>query len=261
MVKYIVNSKDTRIRDADYLFEDVDKFKKLLPYLRKKIEGTWEIAILEPDIKSVREFADSESIPGYVTVSLYLDRHVAEQIASEKPKLFIKEKTAYEKYLDLISDMKILIEPKAAKELYQRVGTDKSKIPEYLQELSNTSNEKITVNDVRKTVNDERRLYASDVVNAFLLKTRWRWSQYNKLVSNLGRDYAYFSMRKYISKLLEEKNDYLQNKDTTLRVVDKIDALSINLAYVLFNTTKASELDTCMYLLDNKAKARSVLEE
>ena len=261
MVKYIVNTKDTRIRDVDYLFEDVAKFKKLLPYLRKKIEGSWDIAILEPDIKSVREFADSESIPNYITVSLYLDRHVAEQIASEKPKLFIKEKTAYEKYLDLISDMKIMIDTKAAKELYQRVGTDKSKIPEYLQELASIATEKITVNDVRKTVNDERRLYASDVVNAFLLRTRWRWSQYNKLVSNLGRDYAYYSMRKYISKLLEEKNQYLHNEDTTLRVVNKVDALSINLAYVLFNTTRSTELDTCMYLLDNRSKARSVLEE
>lgn len=260
MVNYLVYTRDTRIRDVDYLLEDGDKFLKLLPYMRKKISGDWSVAILEPDIKFVRKIADMEDMPEYINLSLYMEKAVSEQIMSEKPRLLVKEKTAYEKYQDMIGEMKVLIDPKAAQALYRRVSTSKDKLPEYLQRLSSICENKITVADVVREVPDERRLYASDVINSFLLKTRWRWSQYNKLVSELGRDYAYFAMRKYVSRLLLDKNKFLNNEDTEIRLIDKLDSLSINLAFVLFNTTKPEELDTCMYLLDNKDKARRLLQ-
>lgn len=259
MVKYLVHARDTRIHDVDYLYDDPEKFLKLLPYIKKKIDGDWRIAILEPDIKFVRKIADSAIVPEYVTLELYMEKSVAEKIAIEKPKIFVKQKTAYEKYLDSIGEMKVLINPKAAKELYRRVGTHKEKLTEYLITLSESVDGEISISDVTREVLDERKLYASDVLNSFLLRDRWRWKRYEDFVQVMGRDYAYYSLRKYANKLLEEKNRYLRNEDTKLRIIKDVDSLSVCLAYTLFNTTKSVELDLCMRMLDNRDLARRVL--
>ena len=39
MIKFVVYTRDTRIHDVDYLFEDCEKLLKLVPYLKKKIES------------------------------------------------------------------------------------------------------------------------------------------------------------------------------------------------------------------------------
>ena len=102
MVKYLVYTSDTRVFDVDYLYEKEDKFLSVLPYLKRKIEGDWKIAILEPDIKFVRRTFDEQLVPEYVELALYMERSIAERIMIEKPQLAVKEKTAFEKYMDSI---------------------------------------------------------------------------------------------------------------------------------------------------------------
>lgn len=257
MIKFVVYTRDTRIHDVDYLFEDCEKLLKLVPYLKKKIEGSWEIAVLEPTIQYARKFADNQVIPEYVTVTFYMERTVAAQLLSERPNLIVKDKTAYEKYMDLIADLKVIIDPKAARELYLRVGTSKDKIPEYLSELSEQAGT-ITVNMVRSQVADERKIFASAVIDAFLVRDRYRWKKYNELVANLGKTYAFYAMRKYVTKLLKEKNSYLRNSQTTIRNIDKIDGFRICHAYIVFTEATAAELDTCMCMLDNRDLLRRV---
>lgn len=259
MVKYLVNSRDVRIYDVDYLLEDSEKFLKLIPYLKKKIEGEWRIAILEPDIQFVRKVEDENLVPDFVTLELYLDKSVAERLITERPKLFVEKKTPYEKYLDTIGELKVLIESKAATDLYRRVGVNKEKLSEYLVHLASTVDGIIKVSDVRREVPDERKVYSSDVINSFIMHDRYRWKKYETLVSELGTSYAYYSMRKYTERLIAEKNRYLLNEETELRNIDKLNAPGICLAYMIFHTTKVSELDLCMYLLDNKEMARRIL--
>lgn len=259
MVKYLVNSRDIRIYDVDYLLEDTDKFLHLVPYLKRKIEGDWRIAILEPDIQFVRKIEDGNIVPEYVTLELYLDKSVAERLVTERPTLFVEKKTAYEKYLDTIGELKVLIEPKAATDLYRRVGVNKDKLHEYLLHLASTVDGVIKVSDVRREIPDERRVYSSDVINSFILRDRYRWKKYDALVSELGTSYAYYSMRKYTERLIADKNRYLMNEETELRSIDKLNAPGVCLAYTIFHTTKVSELDLCMYLLDNKEIARRIL--
>lgn len=260
MVKYIVNTRDTRIFDVDYLFDKPEKFMKLVPYLKKKLDGDWRIAIIDPPIQFVREITDGDFVPEYVIVELYLEKSISERIMQERPRLTIKQKTAYEKYLDTIGDLKVLIDPKAAKELYMRVGMSKDKLPDYLLSLSEIAKDgKITVSDVRREVADERKVYASDVINGFLLHDRWRWKKYEELVSVLGRDYAFYAMRKYTTRLLQEKNRYLRNEETKLYIVDRIDSPGVCLAYTIFATAKSVELDMCMRMLENRELMRRII--
>ncbi|MCM1440600.1 MAG: hypothetical protein NC131_15595 [Roseburia sp.] len=260
MLKFITHTRDTRIRDVDYLLEDPARLVAMIPYLRPKIEGEWRIALFEPPIKFVRELLDTDMVPEYVNVDVYLEQSVVQQLHTERPQVFVKTKSAYEKYMDVISDMKVLIDPKAAKELYRRVGSHKEKLPEYLIDLSGKAeNGRITVSMVRDGVVDERRTYASEVLMSFLMCDYSRWKKYNELISDLGRDYSFYALRKYSKKLLLDKNKYLRNEETEIRGIDKVDSFKVNQAFILFNTTTPVELDMCMRMLENRESMRRII--
>lgn len=260
MLKFLTYTRDTRIRDVDYLIEDTAKLLAMIPYLRPKIEGEWLIALFEPPIKFVRELLDNNIIPEFVNVDVYLEQAVVTQLITERPQVFVKTKTAYEKFMDMISEMKVLIDPKAAKELYRRVGANKDKLPEYLVNLSEKADKgQITLSMVRSDVVDERRTYASEVLMAFLTRDYSRWKKYNELVSNLGREYSFYALRKYSKRLLVDKNKYLRNEETEIRGIDKVDSFRVNQAFVLFNTTAPAELDMCMRMLENRESMRRII--
>lgn len=260
MIKYIVYTKDTRIYDCDYIIEKPEKLLDLVPYLNKKIEGEWKIALLLPPIKFARRLTDDNIVPKHVELLVYLERGVSEQLCAERPQLVVKQKTPYERFMDSIGEKQIPITPKAARELYYRVGTHKDKLDEYLVTLSEENEgREITQDIIRKQIPDERKVYASDVLLSFLVKDRNRWKKYNALVLSLGQAYAFYSLRKYSNKLLHDKNRYLRNEDTEIRGIDKIDGFRISQAYILFNTCKSSELDICMRLLDERELMRRII--
>lgn len=260
MIKFLVYTRDTRIRDVDYLLEDPAKLLAMIVYLRPKIEGEWVIALFEPPIKFVRELLDNDIIPDYVNVDIYLEQSVVNTLMTERPQVFIKKKTPYENFMDMIADMKVLIEPKAAKELYKRVGKNKDKLPEYLRSLAEKADSGVvSLSMVKTDVVDERSVYASEVLMAFLTRDYSRWKKYNELVSELGRDYAFYAIRKFSKKLLVDKNKYLRNQETEIRGIEKVDSFKVNQAFVLFNTTTAVELDMCMYMLENREAMRRII--
>lgn len=260
MIKFLVYTRDTRIFDCDYIIEKPEKLLELVPYLNKKIEGEWRIALLLPPIKFARKLTDDEVIPKHAELTVYLERGVSEQLCSERPQLVVKQKTPYERFMDSIGEKQIPITPKAARELYYRVGVNKDKLDEYLVTLGEENKgREITQDIIRKQIPDERKVYASDVLLAFLMKDRSRWKKYNTLVSSLGQDYAFNALRKYSNKLLHDKNHYLRNEDTEIRGIDKIDGFKVSQAYILFHTCKSSELDICMRLLDERELMRRIL--
>lgn len=260
MIEYLIYTRDTRIHDVDYLLEDPKKFMELTPYLYPKLEGRWAIAILEPPIQFAREVADGEFVPDYVKLTLYMERQAAEQLLAERPKLRVIQKTAYERYIDSLAEMKVDIKPDAARELYRRVGTHKDKLVDYIATLQEeTKGSTVTVTDVRKNVPDERKTYASDVLYAFFTHSGSRWKKYNTFVDALGYEYAFYALRKYITKLIKEKDLYLKNQDTEIRYIDRIDAFKINQAFVLFNISTYKELDMCMAILDDRELLRRII--
>ena len=257
MVRYEIYTKDTRIKNVDYLFEKMNKFDAIINYLKPKIEGTWEIALMDPPIQYLRDLLKINNIPEYVDVCAYVSRETARTLNNENPKLVVKEKSNYERFIDLLSEYGLVIHPKAVKELYRRVGNDKSKLPEYIMKLKEDVGDKeVTQEIVKQSIPDENRLYASTVLTAFLTQDRSRWKKYNELVQVLGTKYAFYALRKYSYKLLVEKNKYLRNEDTTIYGLERIDAFKINQAFVVFQTMKPEELDMCMRLIENRELMR-----
>lgn len=224
---------------GDYILEDSDTFFELLPYLYHKLEGVWEVCIIDPTIKDMRRIADAQ-LPECVNVRVYADATDIAQFALECPELKTEKVSSYTLYQELFKDIAVTFDPKAVSEIYHRAGPDIDNLKTALSDVMEVSNGSyVTLDDVNKVLLPNKRVYASDVMRAFIgpRSVPYRWSLLNKLRAELGDEYAYYTLRKYVIRLLGAKNKYLINEDVAQgfdRDVKDIDALTIDYAYSLF---------------------------
>lgn len=228
----------------DYRFDKLDRFQAVLPYLYPKLSGDWVIELIGVDIKEVRNILDHVKVPEYVELIIVLSQDVLAQLQLERPNLVEQKKTTWEYYNDLIAELPIYIESKAASMLYNRLPRNRTMLKQALESLVKTceAKESITVADVKGVTLNHRVYYANQVINAFGTHDKNRWSIYNTYEKDLGRRYAFYALKKYITKLLHEKNKYLHNEDYQDRNVEVIDAYSIMFLYGKFMSAKPEQL-------------------
>lgn len=237
MIKILSQSKDVRYTSYDYLISKQSELDSIIPYLYPKISGEWKIILVGPPVKYVLDLLDNNRIPTYINVEAYLDKSQIEYLYVERPELAEKEPTRWDKYLALLADFNIPIEHKAVFELYRRTAASIPKIEQFIELFKSKGLQNIDVKSVRLHVPDESRVWASQVVSEFLTQHRKRWSSFDKFVGDLGTEYAYYTLRRYIKNLLEEKYNYLQNKEVKISIVRDIDVISIVRLYSLFMTS------------------------
>lgn len=236
---HVLPLTNTTSTSGDYVLEDADSLLSLLPYLYPKIEGIWEITVLDIPIRDLRRILDA-AVPEHVVLSIYVDRNDLEVFRMERPNLRVESLSPYEQYLQLFKDISIIFDPKAVSEIYKRIGGNLDLLKKALQDVIDVSNgEKVTIDDVNKVVIGNKRTYASDVMRAFLGMNRvpYRWSIANRFTNELGRSHAYYSLRRYVYGLLDAKDKYLNNQDVPdrfKREVEAIDGFTIDHAYCTF---------------------------
>lgn len=224
---------------GDYLLEDSDEFFKLLPYLYPKIEGEWEISVIDPTIKALRQIYATD-VPNDLRVNIYADSKDIAQFQLERPDITTEKVSNWTLYQELFRDIDKVFEPKAVNEIYSRAGPDIDNLKQALTEvLAVSEGNTVTVKDVDKVLLSNKRVYANEVIRAFIgpSKLQWRWQLLDWLREELGDDYAFYAMRKYVRALLLNKNKYLRNEevaDRFARDVKEIDALTIDYTYSLF---------------------------
>lgn len=239
MIKISVMSKNLKIANADYVFDKTERFMELLPYLYPKISGDWYIAILEPKPDSVRTFLDTNIIPDYVTLELFMEQSQLDVITLERPSMQVDIRTTWQKYLDLIACTDIIIDDRAMREVYRRVGSNIESLEEALNLLKEKcTHDTITIKDVRLYIQDNSKVYARQVARAFLLEDKKAWDMLYAYEQELGTEIAFYALRKYLRKLLKDKNNYLTNNDYKDKSVEEIDAFSIIRLYTLFEEAK-----------------------
>ena len=240
MIKITAMSKDIKINNADYVFDKTDNMMKVLPYLYRKITGDWYIALLEPKLDTIRTLLDTDIIPEYVMLELFVEQGQLDQLMLERPSMAVKKVTTWQKYLDLIASSNLIVEPRAVSEIYRRVGPNIKGLETALEELGNkVNNGEINIKHVRLYIQDNSRVYTSQVVRAFLTNDPRAWDYFYINEMELGTEIAFYATRKYLRKLLKEKNEYLLNRETKDRAVETIDAFSIMRAYSLFETASS----------------------
>ena len=246
-------ARGNKFPSADYIFEDIESFSSMLPYMLPKIEGDWNIVLIDPPLDRVRIYVSTEVIPEYLNLAIYLDKEKLGQILMENPKLHAEKTSPWDKYLKLLADFPVQFDPKAAKELFYRVGPETDKLERALELLKDCSY--VTIKELNKRFVATRRVYARQVAIAFLSHERPDkcWSLYNQLEHDLGMEISYYAIRKYIRKLMKEKDAYLSNKDTKDNAVTKIDVYSVIHAFYLFNqSTSYKQLPALLSCIERR---------
>lgn len=238
MIELRQHKKDLSFSSYDYVFEDILKFEAVLPFLLPKLEGEWNIMLVEPKISYIRAYLDTSRIPSYIHLVITLDPSQLEQLYLERPQLAVKEKTPWDIYMDLIKEFPVPIADKALREIYYRVGPKEEALRGALHTLSEYP--VITLQEVNKHFAPVERVYANQVVRAFLLKRfKNAWKMLSMLESEIGSTIAFYAMRKSIRRVFTEKCKYLQNEDTKEWLAENVDGYTIIRLYWLFESAKS----------------------
>ena len=224
---------------GDYILEDSKSFFDLLPYLYPRIEGRWEICVIDPTIKELRQIFDTQ-LKDCIDLKVYADQSDINQFLLERPDINTEKVSNYTIYQDLFKTIDCAFDPKAVSEIYQRAGPDIDNLKVALEDVIKVSNGSyVTMTDVNKVLLPNKRTYANEVIRAFIGSKNipYRWSLLNRIREELGDEYAFYSMFKYVRKLLVNKNKYLINEEVPKQFekdVKEIDALTVDYTYALF---------------------------
>lgn len=240
MVEIVPYKKDMNFRGYDEVYEDPSIFEEVVQYLKPKLDGSWNILVLEPKLEFVRTCLDTGYVPSYVTLTLAMEQAQLEQLYMEKPKLAEQEKGPWQAYQALIAKFPVPMEDKAMRELYYRVGPNEDKLAEALDQLLECSYVNLT--EINKRWAPVQRVYASQVVRTFLIGRRSvAWKQLGILESSIGNRVTFYAIRKYVRHLFDAKAKYLRNEEVKERFIDKVSVYDITLLYWLFEEATAPE--------------------
>ncbi len=259
--------------DSDYVLESLSEFETLLPYLYKKIEGSWKIIFVDLKITEVRRLSSELDIPDYIDIEVYLKKDVLILFFQENPSLYNKDKSKWEQYMEVISEFPKLIDKKASSEIFKRCRGDIDQIKEILSEilLIALEEDEVTVNHVNAVILPVDTVYAKDVLFSFLLKnnnlierrgnkySRYKNSKpfeaYNKLEYAIGKDIAFYAMQKAAKKLYESKLAYLKNEtvdDADLMSI--VDIYDLSHAYLSFYLSSPKQTLAVLYSILNRSQ-------
>lgn len=243
--------------DYDYFFEKEAEFEKILTNLTPKFSGNWDIVLYEPSIAYVKELMKVDTTPSFVNCMVFVGSKKYDTLALTFPNLEETRKSTWDHYQDMLLRLKHTISRKSSIILYRAVGADLENLQQALNKLDLLcEGNEITESLIRKHFIVQSHVYANQVLEAFAKRQRNRWTLFAQFHKELGTRSAFYAMRNYTKQLLKAKDDYLHNEEVKLQEVKRIDAVSIDFAYILFNTTDNYKLlPALMYELENRNQA------
>ena len=244
MIQLKQSSPKIKIPEADYVLDKTDKLYDMINFLTPKFSGRWSFILLDPTLKFTKDILQNKQVPDWVDITIYTTAKKIEDVVLEYPEYQPKKKSRKEAFDEVIATVQHVLDEGAKRILFQALASNPSELADVVSKLDKECvSESITVKQVQSVVNYTKRVYASDVINAFLTRDARRWSLYNTLVKELGPEITYYACYKYVKKLLASKEEFLQNKDVKQFVVKKIDAPLICYTYILFaNSTNYNQL-------------------
>lgn len=233
MVKVVPYKRDMNFRGYDEVYEDYKTFEEVLPFLKPKLDGDWNILVLEPKLELVRACLGNGVIPSYISLVLAVEQSQLEQLYLEQPKLQDEEQTPWQAYLALVAAFPVPMDVKAMRELYWRVGPNEDKLAEALDQLLECHY--VNMTEINKRWAPVERVFASQVLRTFLTGRRdMAWKQLGILEANIGNRVAFYAVRKAVRHLFKAKSQYLQNQSVKEHYIDKVSVYDITLLYWLF---------------------------
>ncbi|MCM1219029.1 MAG: hypothetical protein NC548_31490 [Lachnospiraceae bacterium] len=254
MIDVKLLQRKNKLPEADYILDKSEKLLSLFEVLTPKLKGQWEILLIDPRIVEAKKLLDSDIVPDFVNCHLLLSQAKLDVILMDYPKLAPKEVSVKDAYKEMISGLKHMIDKNAMWLLYNTIGPNVSLLQESLDKLdAECDGVSITTKQIQSTFAVTKRVYAADVLLAFLHKDRYRWFKLNTLVKELGEEYTYYALYKQARIALHDKNKYLHNEDIKNKIATTVDAPFICYCYILFvNSNNWRNLYGILYDLDNR---------
>lgn len=256
MIDVKLYNRKSKIAEADYVLDKFEKFLSLLDVLTPKLKGTWDVTLVDPKIKEVKSLLETDIVPEFINCHILLPQAKLEIVVIDYPKLAPKDISVKDRYKEMVACLNHMIDKNAMWMLYNTIGANLTLLQESLDKLDKECEGiTITTKQVQSTFAVSKRVYASDVLAAFLRRDRYRWVKLTTLTKELGDEYAYYALYKQVRNLLTDKNKYLHNEDVKNKLVDSVDAPLICYAYVLFvNSRSWRNLHGIMHCLDSRCE-------
>lgn len=254
MIRLSLLREKLGIKDADYIIQDTEGVYDIIASITPKFSGTWTFAFMYPTIVFVSDMIDHNRIPDFIDATIYLPKSKLEAITLEYPSLTPKKESIWDIYQNMIASLPCLIDPKAAKILYHSVGANPKLLGEALDKLvTDCDTGTITVKQVTNSYQQQKRIYATQLLDDFLSQDRYRWKHYTAYVLDIGENIAYYALYKQIRIALQEKNKYLHNEETDNKLATKYDAPLLCYVYSLFaNSSNPSDLIGILSAIDHR---------
>lgn len=243
-----------RFPEYDYIIDKEVKLETTICNLTPKFKGRWVIILVGARLAFVKDLISTKTVPDWMEIHIYMDAKNLEKVLLDNPAMAPKKSTWKEDFDSVVATLHNLLSVDARKILFNVYRNNLPELEETLKKLDEEcATGEITKQLVQSNVNYTKVVYASQVIDAFLLRQKNRWSLYEKVVHNIGMRITYYAMYKYVKTLLQEKNAYLNNKEIKHRCASKVDAPLICYAYTLFaNSSDYRQLPVIMYSLENR---------
>lgn len=264
--------KDTQFPYSDFIFEKYKDYIKVVPYLIPKIQGTWTVTLVDFTMEQMKE-VEASNLPSFVEIIAYMKADLMEVFLQEFPKYTVNTKSSWDQMIEVIISKKLDATGKALKMLYNRCKGNADEIFRKLNDIEKIIPEggMITEKEVDALVKEEDVIYSRDIILSLLLKgdkgipsrgnylSKFKNADTIKLVdrfvSELGRNYAFYALRKYIKKLYDNKMKFIQNKDCKdEQVLKRIDVFTLAHALVCFEMSNPKQLYVVLDEIERRNK-------
>lgn len=256
MIRLVQYKKKMAIQPNDYFIEKMKDIVYLAEILTPKFSGTYTIVFFDPSIVECKKLLDENILPEFIECYLYLNKAKLDKLLLDYPKLSPKQKSTWEVYQEMIGGMTNIISETAAKMLYKAIGANEVALEEALTKLDKECKTGVILpKDVQKNYLYTPRVYAADVLSAFMTHQKNRWQLFEKYHADCGDAVAYYALKKQVKAALADKVAYLNNEDVKRKNIRIIDAPYFCYAYAIFaNSNSPADLGSLMIALERRSK-------
>ena len=206
-------SSKSKVPLADYYFTTFNDFYNISSLLTRKITGEYIINITSNKSADVIEFINNPDVHKHVIVYISLDSSLLSYILSIKPGAnTLTSVDPYTIWTDAIQKMNLHFDSGCVKKLYWNVKHDYGIMLDALTQLKEAYGTQIIKMDmISKVIPIDEIVYPRSVMYSYIKLDRYRNTKLKKSLDVFGNDIVFYSMRKNIDKIIDQKIEYYKS--------------------------------------------------
>lgn len=258
-------SKGNALPAFRYNFKKFEDFYEIAKLLEVPVVGNYYIRIKSDSFKDIMNFINVSESYALLIVYIEVSESLLNYITLQKPNVSLLEsKSNFEVFKELISKYGILFKENCIKTMYFAIGHSYEEMDEALELLKHTfpDTSPITENEISQLFVVDNLVYPRNVLISYLRMMPGRKSQLEKCIEYFGNNLVYYSMRKTVRKLLDDKIKYLKtgqgsglmkliSYDNIIRMINVLD----------YSRNNFTDIRTLLYLYERGETVNDTLQK